>query len=644
MNTKILIVEDQFIEANDLRIILEKAGYVIFGIAKSVEQALQLIRNNIPDMVLLDIYLKGAQTGIDLAKILARQNIPFIYLSANSNPKTFEEAKTTQPYGFLVKPYRERDILNALEIASYRHVHTVDLIVQQERAINSSLLRIINQVSTPAQKMLLLAKAFKSYVSFDFMVVDTDMKNEDLNVIYCFERIDFDDYDARSGWEFMKKSNLDLEAVNSFRKQSLKINEILLETGDDFMSFCSRNYVIERIKDTYELYSRLWVPLTDGGSTEMSISFYSRQSDGLNSGHLDLLSALSTLLSMVILKIKNQQSALKNSKVTPDAELSKTSHQTLTVQGIIGKSPKLLHVLDQAFRVAPVNTTVLIMGETGVGKEGLVMAIHQHSPRKNMPLIKINCAAIPNGLIESELFGHEKGAFTGAFERRIGKFEQANGGTIFLDEIGELPLGLQSKLLRVLQEKEVERVGGRMTVKIDVRVIVATNRNLYKEVALGNFRMDLYYRINIFPIIIPPLRERKEDISLLANYFLEHFAGCTKSATKRLAPEVLQKLQNYSWPGNIRELQHVMERYNLIAPSTLITTINLNDDFPTQIVIAKPEEKFKSINEIDKEHIVAALKRSNGKVSGIGGAAEILNLPATTLASKMKKLGIGWKY
>jgi transcriptional regulator with GAF, ATPase, and Fis domain len=254
----------------------------------------------------------------------------------------------------------------------------------------------------------------------------------------------------------------------------------------------------------------------------------------------------------------------------------------------------------------------------------------------------VNCAALPHSLIESELFGHEKGSFTGANALRIGKFEQANGGTIFLDEIGELPLDSQVKLLRVLQEKEIERLGGNKTIKINVRIVAATNRSLEKEVAEGRFRLDLYYRLNVFPIELPSLKERKEDIELLANFFLNKYVAASRRNITSISKVAFEQLHHYNWPGNIRELEHLIERSVLLTKTTEIESFDLPK------TIEKPSEdsqgEIKSMEEMERDHILNALQSSNGKVSGSGGAAELLKIQAQTLYSKMKKLGIDKGY
>jgi len=452
---KILIVEDEFIVANDLRLMLTKAGYVVCGVASNVILARTLIASKKPDWVLLDIMLKGDLTGIDLAWELIELKLPFLYISANTNQSTLEAVKATQPYGFMVKPFRERDLLVMLDIAKYKYS---------------------------------------------------------------------------------------------------------LET---------KKVITEQVKASPGIPQKF--------------------------------------------------------------------------EGIIGQTTSLMSVLEKIAIVAPTETSVLILGESGTGKEKVAHAVHDLSPRKSKPMVTVNCAALPAALIESELFGHEKGAFTGANSRRIGKFEQADGGTVFLDEIGELPLDSQVKLLRVLQEKEIERLGSDHTFKVDVRIVAATNRNLEKEVAEGRFRLDLYYRLNVFPIELPPLRDRKDDIEALAIYFIKKYAQKARKNLTGLSTAALQQLQQYDWPGNIRELEHIIERNVLLATSNEIGTIAL----PEKVATSVAQEKnglLKTMEEMERDHIMNTLKSCKGRVSGAGGAAELLNIPAATLYSKMKKLGIRQEY
>lgn len=444
---KILIVEDEFIVANDLQHMLQKAGYTVCGIASSVNKARTLIEQHKPDWVLLDIILKGDYSGIDLGNELTKQQIPFLYISANTNQRTLEAAKLTRPHGFLVKPFREKDLFIMLDIARYK------------------------------------------------LQTETNRQEEPL----------------------VKKT-------------------------DD-------------------------------------VSLY-----------------------------------------------------------MVGSGSHAKETLEKIKIVAPADTSVLITGESGTGKELVARCIHKLSLRSERPMVIVDCAALPLSLIETELFGHEKGAFTGAGQRRVGKFEQAHQGTIFLDEVGELSPDAQVKLLRVLQEKEIVRIGGDIPVKVDVRIIAATNRQLEKEVAEGRFRLDLYYRLSVFPIELAPLRDRKRDIPMLAGHFLKKYAAKNNAAAEAITELAMQQLMSYDWPGNIRELEHIIERHVLLSTEKDIASFEL----PSSIVAPQKElpGKLKTMDEMERDHILAALKASKGKVSGPGGAAELLGLPAQTLYSRIKRLGI----
>jgi len=336
-------------------------------------------------------------------------------------------------------------------------------------------------------------------------------------------------------------------------------------------------------------------------------------------------------------EIKNYKSLLEEEKIYLKEEIE----TTLNYSDIVGESAVMQKTFRLVSQVAPSDSTVLILGETGTGKELIARAIHNSSPRKNKLMVKVNCAALPANLIESELFGHERGSFTGATERRLGKFELANQGTLFLDEIGDMPLELQVKLLRALQEKEIERVGGRNTIKVDVRIIAATNRDLEKEMAAGRFRTDLFYRLNIFPITLPALRERKEDIPNLALYFIERFAKKSGKEINTFSNKALQELINYHWPGNIRELEHLIERSILLTNGDTIKQIHLPNQ-SQQAIRPEPEDDFviKTIDENERDYILKTLKYCNGKIGGQHGAASLLGVPTSTLNSKMKRLGI----
>ena len=309
---------------------------------------------------------------------------------------------------------------------------------------------------------------------------------------------------------------------------------------------------------------------------------------------------------------------------------------------IVGASPTLRRVLEQVDLVAATDSSVLIYGETGTGKELIARAIHARSGRKGRPLVKVNCAALPAGLVESELFGHEKGAFTGATERRIGRFELAHGGTIFLDEVGELPPDVQVKLLRVLQERELERVGGSQTVKVDVRVIAATNRDLPAAVGAGTFRQDLYYRLNVFPVTLPPLRERPEDIPLLVHYFVARYAAKIGRRISRVPKETMGRLVAYAWPGNVRELENVIERAVILsAGADLVVAPEALPAIAPEVLPERPATADAvPLERVERAHIVSVLRRTNWRVDGPRGAARLLKMHPSTLRSRMQKLGI----
>jgi formate hydrogenlyase transcriptional activator len=329
---------------------------------------------------------------------------------------------------------------------------------------------------------------------------------------------------------------------------------------------------------------------------------------------------------------KQAEEEIRKENIALREELGKTS----MFEEVIGTSSALQMVLGRAAKVAPTDSTVLIMGETGTGKELIARAIHKRSKRSARPFISVNCAAVPASLIMSELFGHEKGAFTGAVQRRLGRFELAEGGTIFLDEVGDLPMETQIALLRVLQEREFERVGGTEVLRTDVRVISATNRDLQVAIADGGFRSDLYYRLNVFPIRLPPLRERKKDVPLLVNYFVDRYAKRAGKKINHIQKKALEALEQYSWPGNVRELQNVIER-SLIIGGTNEFSID-KSWFSSESQPARSPAVDRTSSE--RTRIEAALAQSSGKVSGAHGAATILGLPASTLESKIRTLRI----
>jgi formate hydrogenlyase transcriptional activator len=352
------------------------------------------------------------------------------------------------------------------------------------------------------------------------------------------------------------------------------------------------------------------------------------------------LECLRQICSQVAVVLENflLHAELRTLKEGPEHELyCADPNDEASFEGIVGGSPALQRVLRQVEVVAPTDSGVLIQGETGTGKELIAQAIHNRSERRGRPFIKVNCAAIPSGLLESELFGHEKGAFTGAIARKAGRFELADKGTLFLDEVGDIPLELQAKLLRVLQEHEFERLGSTRTQQVDVRVIAATHRDLKQMVEEGTFRSDLYYRLHVFPLPVPALRDRTEDIPLIVRHFVDKYSQRMHRRIETIPARTMQALTNYAWPGNVRELQNFIERSVILSPGT-----SLHAPLEELIQDAVPSSKanLSTLEEMEREHVLRALKESNWVTGGPKGAATKLGMKRTTLAYRIRKLGI----
>jgi len=644
VNKKVLIVEDQFVEANDLQLILRKAGYDVCGIARSVPIAQEMIRQEKPGLVLLDIFLKGKLTGIDLARQLKEDQIAFIYLSANSNEEILSMAKTTEPDGFIVKPFREKDLLVTLEIARYRHEHSREARDRSETELLQQLEKISKIDTSWTERILQIGKLIQNKIPFDYLAIgfDDPVKNESSAVSYL--RIGFNEYQTIGIKELLTILGISMDQLSKNSGPSDEETLAIYLNNDEFEIFTQKSWLKKRIRDKFQLRSLLYFPIMLENGEIFSFSFYSRRSDTYNPEHIGLLHRLhQTLKKNILGKPTGEISSLKvKSEKVKDKQMAggQAGSDTPGFEGIVGNSHLLLKVFDLITQVAHSDTTVLILGESGTGKERVAECIHNLSARKNRPLVKINCTTLPASLIESELFGHEKGSFTGASEKRIGKFEKADKGTIFLDEIGEMPPDLQVKLLRVLQEKYIERIGSAEITKVDVRIIAATNRNLEKEVAEGRFRLDLYYRLNVFPIELPPLRERTEDITILARHFIDSFNHKAGKHITGMSDKVLKNMIAYHWPGNIRELENLIERSVLLTKGTVIDELFLPARQVLESSGINPDLRMKTIFENERDHILKILKKCNGRIFGAGGAAEILNVPPTTLRSKMKKLGI----
>ena len=406
------------------------------------------------------------------------------------------------------------------------------------------------------------------------------------------------------------------------------------------------------------IYAYCVVPLITRGKSIGTLNVSSNTRNQYSELDLEFLQEVGNQFALAVENMQSYEDieALKGKLEEENVYLQEEIRTEHNFKEIVGNSTALLDLLAKVEQVAPTDSTVLICGETGTGKELIARAIHDRSRRKDRPLVKVNCSAISAGLVESELFGHVKGAFTGALERRIGRFELADGGTIFLDEIGELPVETQVKLLRVLQEREFEPVGSSRSVRVDVRVIAATNRNLEESVQAGSFRDDLFYRLNVFPLEVPPLRDRRSDIPKLAKFFLSHYAKKLGKSIREISYDTMDKILEYSWPGNVRELQNVIERAVILCRqpilelepdrvaiasrrvrSNLTETTSQTEVAPSPGLASSPTS---SLKEIERNHILAVLRQTGGVIDGPKGAARILDLHPNTLRHRINKLGI----
>jgi DNA-binding NtrC family response regulator len=644
MNKKILIVEDEFEVANALRETLVNAGYTVIGIAGSAEDADLQLQGERPDLVILDIQLDGNRTGIDLAGKLNNDLISFIYLTANSNQKILDRAKATDPYGFLVKPFRDKDLLVTLDFAFHRQKNALKLRLHQEKQLQEQLAHIISEKLDAKQKLLKLAQVIMAFIPFDLIISGGSPENSGQFTDSGYLRIGFDEYQYIGEKELMTIAGLTSTKLSTVLKNSNPMGGFA-----DYEGISNEHTPFTPMQkiwlDCFKISSSLMFSVVTSSGLYVNYCFCSRGPNVYTQKHFAVLKLLRSCFL-------NDNDKIGQSRPTSPAVESLTigidPAEAATRQkfnGIIGEHPLLLAALELTTQVAPYNTSVLILGESGTGKEKVAHSIHDLSSRKNGPFIEVNCGAIPVTLIESELFGHEKGAFTGATEKRKGRFEQADGGTVFLDEIGELPLDMQVKLLRVLQEKEINYVGSNAPKKVDVRIVAATNRNLEKEVATGNFRLDLYYRLNVFPITLPPLRERMSDVLALATFFAHKFCKDFHKEFNGISQAMIDTMLAYPWPGNIRELENVLER------SVILNSGNSELELKQHLTCAvakqpgKPEiqtlEDVKNIQrETERAYMISVLRKTKGRIRGSGYAAELLNLKPTTLESRMAKLGI----
>ncbi len=576
----ILIVDDTPANLSVLFDLLGHAGYKVL-IAEDGERALELAKNQPPDLILLDILMPGMDGFATCEALKANhrtQAIPVIFMSALSETEKKLSGFQLGAVDYITKPFRNEEVLARIDI---------HLRIQQ----------LQNQLQESERRLSQIISGSKD------AIVTLDAEGTILMFNPAAEHI------------FICPSK-----------------SVIGKSFDPFLSESLYSLFEAYRQPSKKLPTAIWIPEGHRALRKNGQSF------AVEATLSCVQSGQQTLYTFILRDIDARQ------KAAAETEKLRTINQYLQqevqaipdIDGMIGGSQGLLEVMTSVHQVAETDASILVTGETGTGKEGVVQAIHRLSLRQQQPLIKLNCAAIPENLVESELFGHEKGAFTGALSRKIGRFELAHQGTLFLDEIGEMPLDVQSKLLRILQEGEFERVGGTSTIKVDVRIIAATHCDLPQHVREGRFREDLFYRLNVFPINIPPLRERKTDINALAQHFLKRYADQFNKPVKTIPAQLINTLTAYHWPGNIRELQHLIERAVILSTGATLAfgdwfqPVGENTDFDAQL----------TLDEVEYQHILKVLENTRWQISGKNGAAEQLGLNASTLRSRMSKLGI----
>ncbi len=812
--TRIAIIEDEFIIANDLQNILQRLGYEVVGIADSYDTAVQLLSTKSVDLALIDIILKGKKSGIDLAHaIRSSWRLPFIFVTSHTDESTLQKAKSSDPYGYIVKPFEEREILASIEIALYKNENenisrqefeknllleiskslagaetkqeilsavekglggilpgiacvsivlssadtkeivyyladchqdkgmemsnpsedaflryvvkpgdlrelvireaaeempdslvlktlqerevakgvllpiavtggrfgTVTLLFQGEvdtaphrrvlagvaellsmsiskmisdeeiqrsqslQSIQLDLANALDNKLTISDQLLHVAKVLRTPLPFDAIALYALLPNE--RRVFVFNRVGFEEFQVLEESQLMnvlqvRESQLQgLLAPSDLQTDVQVVDAASLRRQDT-------GAIRQQFLEKYGVASILQIPIEQSTAPSYCLEVYSRTPAHFDKTHEHVAQRLRSTLRLLLEnifafdEINSLTDQLQNEKQYLIEELESTYRP----DGMSSQSIEMQRVIARIETVAQTDTSVLIQGETGTGKELTARAIHRNSKRADKPFIKVNCAAIPAQLIESELFGHEKGAFTGAHDRRIGKFELANHGTLFLDEIGEMPLELQPKLLRAIQEGEFERLGSNKLLNSDIRLISATNRNLSQEIGRGNFRADLFYRISVFPIDLPPLRNRVEDIAPLALGFGKEICGEQGSQFVGFDEATMENFKFYRWPGNIRELRNVVEQLCILyrnrvmhwqRPGGVGDSVEYTAADPTA-----PLDLKSNIQQTERQNILKALRQAAGRIRGDNGAAAMLGIKPTTLEYRIKKLNI----
>ena len=579
--TTVLMVDDNPLNLAELSDLLEEAGLTVIC-AENGETALELALANPPDLILLDVLMPGMD-GFALCqqfkKLPQTQPIPVLFMTALADTADKLRGFHLGAVDYITKPFQYEEVLARVQT-------------------HLSLEKLKQELQDKEQRLsMMFANAMDAIVTLDEAGKIQLMNQAAERLLGCRA----DDTIGESLDGFLSPSLY--KTVTNFRRGVPNKPAVWIPEG------CT----IKRLDDNQ-------VPI------EASLSKVNAQGQ---------------MLYILILRDINERKALQQVEAECDTlrginlclqeeTLANPSHN------LIGQSKALQQAMALVQQVAGTDATVLITGETGTGKELIARAIHQASHRQAKPMVKLNCATIPENLAESELFGHEKGSFTGAINRKLGRFELAHGGTLFLDEIGELPLDIQAKLLRVLQEGEFERVGGTQTLSCNVRVVAATHRDLALGVQQGKFRADLYYRLSVFPIHLPPLRERKEDIPELVKHFVAKYAREFGKTITHIPEQMMQSFQHYLWPGNIRELQHMLERAVILSNSSQLAVVDCANLMST----TSASDVIVTLDEAEKAHILKALEATSWRIAGDLGAAKILGIPSTTLRSRMERLGI----
>jgi formate hydrogenlyase transcriptional activator len=579
----ILMVDDNPINLAELCDLLEEAGFEILA-AEDGQTAIELAQQKQPDLILLDVMMSGMDgflTCQKLKELPETLNIPVLFMTALTD--TADKVKGFQlgAVDYITKPFQYEEVIARVQTHLTLQKLKRDLEEKEER---------LSRIFENAMDAILTLDAFGRIMLFNSA------------------------------------------AEQMFR---CKASECIGYSVDRFLT-PELNSTLTEFRSGKTAKQAIWVP-------EGLSALRADESRFPIEATISRVEARAQKMYILILRDINERKARQQAEAECNTlrdinlYLQEEVRDSRGGEDLIGRSPALYQAMELVRQVAITDATVLINGETGTGKELIARAIHNLSNRKDKTLVKLNCATIPENLAESELFGHEKGAFTGAINRKLGRFELANGGSLFLDEIGELPLEMQAKLLRVLQEGEYERVGGTQTLKCDVRVIAATHRDLAQFSQQGKFRSDLYYRLNVFPIQLPPLRERKEDIPLLVKHFVEMFSAKFGKSVTHIPERMMADLQSYIWPGNIRELQHIIERAVILSKGSQLAAVDCINLLGAGAATAAP---IVTLDEAEKAHILLALEATSWRIAGNQGAAKILGVPSTTLRSKMEKLGI----